>query len=132
MKDDYEKFMKSVKVKKSKAEPKYDYFGQPVLPESKKSKAKPLDWRQAGDEMKGLAKKLGSIKDPIQQMAAFNMFYKPAYNAMQQTIREEASGEDSETSAEYDARMERMIAAYVQSGLSLETARRLAMERMQA
>ena len=124
--------MQQVKGKKSKGEPKYDYFGQPVLPEAKKPKAKSYDWRGAGDQMRDLEKKIKSIKDPIQQMAAFNQFYKPSYNAMQKSIREASSGDDQPTEGEYEARLERMISAYMQSGYSLATARKLAMERMQA
>ena len=95
MKDDYEKFMKSVKVKKSKSEPKYDYFDQPVLPESKKSKAKPLDWRHTGgglsfndwlaknqeyrnDTPDLLQDRYADYKDDLQrrQQAAYNGFNK--------------------------------------------------------
>jgi hypothetical protein len=150
---EYDQFMRQVKGKKKTEAPVDTFaptegyaneFGSPASMKaalgydpnsdfnSENKPTRKFSASDAGDQLGEISRKISAIKDPLQQMKAFNQFYRPAFQAVQQTTREAASGRGKPTGAEYEARMERMIAAYVQSGLSPQTARRLAMERMQA
>ncbi len=131
---EYDQFMQQVKGKQKAPKDGFNSalgYNPSISPDST-PKQMPFDLNAADDRYQSLMRKIGEVKDPAMQSRLMQQYATPMLKGMQSAARSAYSVDRKKTPAEYEARMERMIAAYVQSGLSPQTARKLAMERMQA